>query len=173
MSLEAQTTGKISGNIIDADTKGPLIGANVIEINTKNGTTSDYIGKFTLNVKKIPTKIQVTYLGYQSTYINIKDNNPISIELFTENNKLTKVDIVDTRITKKQKEAALTVETLDMISIRETPSSNFYDGLGALKGVDVTAASLGFKVINTSITVGRRRTVSGPRGDTIFTVSCV
>ena len=35
------------------------------------------------------------------------------------------------------------------IAIKETPSSNFYDGLGALKGVDITAASLGFKVINT------------------------
>ena len=36
-----------------------------------------------------------------------------------------------------------------MIAIKETPSANFYDGLGALKGVDITAASLGFKVINT------------------------
>ena len=36
-----------------------------------------------------------------------------------------------------------------MISIKETPSANFYDALGTLKGVDITAASLGFKVINT------------------------
>ncbi|NND76860.1 MAG: TonB-dependent receptor, partial [Flavobacteriales bacterium] len=37
----------------------------------------------------------------------------------------------------------------DLLAIKETPADNFYDGLGNLKGVDLTAASLGFKVINT------------------------
>ena len=39
---------------------------------------------------------------------------------------------------------------MDIIAIKETPAANFYDGLGALKGVDITAASLGFKIINNS-----------------------
>ena len=69
--------------------------------------------------------------------------------MFPDSKNLQEVRVVDTRITQKQKEAALTVEALDMISIKETPSANFYDALGALKGVDITAASLGFKVINT------------------------
>ena len=43
----------------------------------------------------------------------------------------------------------MTVESLDLLAIKQTPSDNFYDGLGSLKGVDLTAASLGFKVINT------------------------
>ena len=34
----------------------------------------------------------------------------------------------------------------DIIASKETPAANFYDGLGSLKGVDLTAASLGFKV---------------------------
>ncbi len=38
---------------------------------------------------------------------------------------------------------------MDLLAIKETPAANFYDGLGALKGVDLTAASLGFKIINT------------------------
>ena len=38
---------------------------------------------------------------------------------------------------------------MDLNAIKETASNNFYDGLGALKGVDLTAASLGFKVVNT------------------------
>ena len=139
----------ISGTVIDGLTKETLIGANIIEIDSKNGTTTNFNGSFTLNISQIPTNIKVTYLGYRSTEITIKNKNISPIELFAENNNLNKVDVVDTRITKKQKEAALTVETLDMISIRENPSANFYDGLGSLKGVDITSASLGFKVINT------------------------
>src|SRR5699024_2340414 len=45
--------------------------------------------------------------------------------------------------------ASLTVESMDILSIKQSPAVNFYDGMGALKDVDLTAASLGFKVINT------------------------
>lgn len=38
---------------------------------------------------------------------------------------------------------------MDLLAIKETPAANFYDGLGSLKDVDLTAASLGFKVVNT------------------------
>lgn len=37
---------------------------------------------------------------------------------------------------------------MDLLAIKATPSDNFYDGLGSMKGVDLTAASLGFKIIN-------------------------
>ena len=38
---------------------------------------------------------------------------------------------------------------MDLIAIKEAPSGSFYEGLGNLKGVDLTSASLGFKIINT------------------------
>ena len=59
------------------------------------------------------------------------------------------VEVRGRRIGEKQQQAALTVETLDAIAIKETAAANFYDGLGSLKDVDLTAASLGFKIVNT------------------------
>ena len=59
------------------------------------------------------------------------------------------VEVKGQRIDEKKKTAALTVESLDPIGIKQTASENFYDGLGALKGVDLTSASLGIKVVNT------------------------
>ncbi len=52
-------------------------------------------------------------------------------------------------MTDKQRESALTVESMDLLAIKQTPAFNFYEGLGQLKGVDITTASLGFRVINT------------------------
>ncbi|HLP18960.1 MAG TPA: TonB-dependent receptor, partial [Chitinophagales bacterium] len=43
----------------------------------------------------------------------------------------------------------LTIECMGLGAIKQTASSTFYEGLGTLKGVDMTAASLGFVVINT------------------------
>ena len=141
---------QLSGTIIDGQTKETLIGANVIVKGTDNGTSTDFNGNYILSISgKLPITLEVSYLGYKLIETEVTTKNPKPIYLFPDSKSLQEVRVVDTRITQKQKEAALTVEALDMISIKETPSANFYDALGALKGVDITAASLGFKVINT------------------------
>ncbi|HIG32229.1 MAG TPA: TonB-dependent receptor [Flavobacteriales bacterium] len=141
---------QISGTVIDGQTKETLIGANVIVKGTNNGTSTDFNGNYILSISDpFPIILSVSYLGYKLTEIEIKNKQPNQIKLFPDSKNLQEVKVVDSRITQKQKESALTVEALDIIAIKETPSANFYDGLGALKGVDITAASLGFKVINT------------------------
>ena len=141
---------QLSGTIIDGQTKETLIGASVIVKGTNNGTSTDFNGNYILLITgKLPITLEVSYLGYKLIESEVISKNPKLIYLFPDSKNLQEVRVVDTRITQKQKEAALTVEALDMISIKETPSANFYDALGALKGVDITAASLGFKVINT------------------------
>jgi outer membrane receptor protein involved in Fe transport len=62
---------------------------------------------------------------------------------------LKEVEVVDTRITQKQKESPLTVESMGLTAIKQTASATFYEGLSTLKGVDMTAASMGFVIINT------------------------
>jgi iron complex outermembrane receptor protein len=141
---------QISGTVIDGQTKETLIGANVIVKGTNSGTSTDFNGNYIISISgKLPATLVVSYLGYKLTEVEVKTKNPKAISLFPDSKSLQEVKVVDSRITQKQKESALTVEALDMIAIKETPSANFYDGLGALKGVDITAASLGFKVINT------------------------
>ena len=98
--------------------------------------------------------IILTHTGsYLPAYINkqttgSKDDNSI-VELANRFAKRGYVVVADTRITEKQKQAPLTVETMDAIAIKETPAANFYEGLAHLKGVDMTSASIGFKIINT------------------------
>ena len=141
---------QIKGKIIDGLSNETLIGATVIIKESGKGTSTNFDGEYSINYKgKLPTILSISYLGYKSLEIEVNSQNPKAIKLFADSKNLKEVKVVDSRITQKQKEAALTVESLDMIAIKETPSANFYDGLGALKGVDITAASLGFKVINT------------------------
>ena len=62
---------------------------------------------------------------------------------------MEEAEVVGSRIDERQKQGPLTVESMDILAIKEAPSGNFYEGLGNLKGVDLTSASLGFKIINT------------------------
>lgn len=143
---------KISGVIKDDATKEPIEGATVVVKGTNLGAYSDINGKFEITYTgTLPCTLIVTYVGLKKQEIEVKSlNKPISISM-TPDEAISQpeVEIVDTRITEKQKESPLTIESMDIVAIKETPAANFYDGLGNLKGVDVTASSMGFKIINT------------------------
>lgn len=140
---------KLSGSVQDALTGETLIGANVIQKNTKNGTTTDLDGFFEIKVDQLPAVLEVSYIGYKNIDVNVTENKNIKVKLSPDQEVLSEVVLTDNRLTKRQKQSPITVEALDVIAIKETPAASFYEGLGALKGVDLTSASLGFKIINT------------------------
>lgn len=140
----------IRGEVKDNSTGEPLIGASILLKGTSEGTITDYDGRFELKTERsLPLTLIISYIGYIEKEVAINEN--IEVEVSLEENVITTevVEIRGQRISEKQKASPLTVESLDGLAIKQTASDNFYDGLGALKGVDMTAASLGFKVINT------------------------
>lgn len=140
----------LRGNIRDKISNEVLIGATINVKGTTFGTATDIDGNFTLEIKSLPTIILVSYVGYITRELTVNSlAEKITISLVSNDNILKEVNVTESRLTEKQRESALTVEAMDIIAIKQTPAANFYDGLGALKGVDITSASLGFKVINT------------------------
>lgn len=147
ISLQAQHI--IKGTVFDKKTKETLIGANVVVKTTSQGTMTDMDGLFQLEVKKLPIDIEVSFIGFAKKTLTVTNTEEMNIYLGEDKLILSEVVILDSRLTEKQKQSAITVEAMDVIAIKETPAASFYEGLGALKGVDVTSASLGFKIINT------------------------
>ncbi len=148
LHLKAQS---LQGSIKDAKSGEALIGATALIKGTTNGAKADLDGNFIIpNPGKPPFTLVVSFVGYKTNEIQITSlDKPIVVKMSTNEEVLKEFEIIDTRLTDKQKESPLTVEALDLLAIKETPAANFYDGLGTLKGVDLTAASLGFKIINT------------------------
>ena len=144
----AQTT--IRGNVIDNSTGDPMFSASVVVVETGQGVTTDFDGLFRLEVARLPVVLQVSFIGFGSESVTVSsDRDKIVIKLSPDQILIEAAEVVGKRISEKQKQAPLTVETMDLIAIKEAPSGNFYEGLGNLKGVDITSASLGFKIINT------------------------
>lgn len=146
--LNAQTV--VKGLIIDVANNDPIIGATVIIKGTAIGVISDWDGTFELKTdRELPLDLEVSYIGYATKPITVNSNKRLEVGLEEDIVTIDGVEVKASRISDKQKESPLTIEALDNIAIKETPAADFYDGLGALKGVDLTAASLGFKVVNT------------------------
>ncbi|PTM04172.1 MAG: TonB-dependent receptor [Bacteroidetes bacterium] len=143
---------EIKGRVIDANSGEAIIMANVIFKGTSTGTSTDFDGNFTLPLGKnsLPITLELSFIGYQKKEVVVKSlKDPLVIELSEDSQMLASVDIIEQRLSAKQRESALTVEALDNLAIKETPAANFYEALGNLKGVDLTSASIGFKIINT------------------------
>lgn len=141
----------LRGSILDKESGDGLIGASVLAKGTTTGTVTDIDGSWELTVSGLPAILQFSYLGYATTEVEVTaPDQDLNIQLAEgEGTTMDVIEITGRRISEKQQQAALTVETLDAIAIKETPAANFYDGLGSLKDVDLTAASLGFKIVNT------------------------
>ena len=57
--------GKIGGRILDADTKEPLIGANVVIVGTESGAATDADGRYyVLNIIPGTYDVRISYVGY-------------------------------------------------------------------------------------------------------------
>jgi outer membrane receptor protein involved in Fe transport len=147
-ALFAQTT--LRGRVVDGGSGESIFSANVIVEGTTLGVTTDFDGQFILSVSQLPVNLQVSFIGYGVKKVRIEENSErITIKLSPDQVLIEAAEVVGDRISQKQKQAPLTIESMDVIAIREAPSGSFYEGLGNLKGVDVTSASLGFKIINT------------------------
>lgn len=75
------TKGKIKGRLLDAETKLPLIGANVLIAGTQLGAASDTEGNFL--IKSIPVgnySLKISYIGYET---KIKPDVIVRSERFT------------------------------------------------------------------------------------------
>lgn len=150
-NLAYAQTVSLAGIVKDAKNAEPIIGAVLSVKNTKIGTSTDFEGHFQLKYNgSFPLVIVVSYMGYQTEEISLnKASTDLLIKIKQDAKQLKEVSVRDSRITEKQKQAPLTIETMDALAIKQTPAANFYEGLAHLKGVDMTSASIGFKIINT------------------------
>lgn len=149
MSMNAQET--IKGKINDGLLNDVLIGANVTIQGTTVGTITEVDGTFELKTTEaFPLILEISYLGYETQEVPVSAAGQyVDVTLSESSVTIVEVEVKASRISEDNKKTALTVESLDVLAIKETASSNFYEGLGTLKNVDLTTASLGFQVINT------------------------
>lgn len=73
----------LEGRVIDFDTEEPLIGVNIIVVDTDRGTTTDLNGNFQLRVN-LDDVLSFRYVGYQSAEVPVDGRSSITVELRSE-----------------------------------------------------------------------------------------
>ncbi len=139
----------ISGKVVDQSLE-PILGANVIVSGTGTGTATDFDGNFTLRVDQAPPfTVQISSIGFETQSQEITTNNQVLNITLAEGSVLDEVVISASRTPERIFESPVTVERFDIQDIKYAPNADFYDGIEAIKGVDVNTSSLTFKSVNT------------------------
>ena len=71
----------ISGQVLDAATLTPLIGATIIVANSSTGSISDLEGNFALSTEEHDSHIIVSYIGYESEKVDITKETEFTVYL--------------------------------------------------------------------------------------------
>ena len=99
ISFSQATSFYISGKVINAETKQPMLGASVFAENTTLGTTTDAEGNFKLQLPNGGYQLVVTFTGFntESKRINASDaNSSIGFELRQKEKEMEAVAVVST-----------------------------------------------------------------------------
>lgn len=130
-----QATRQITGTILD-ETGEPIIGANVVQKGTTNGTMTDLDGTFSLNVPNNATLV-VSFIGYNSMEVNVTGKSKITVTLKEDTQKLEEVVVVGYG-TQKKVTVTGAVTAIGADEITQAPVANISNALvGRLPGVRV------------------------------------
>ncbi|MBX2953993.1 MAG: carboxypeptidase-like regulatory domain-containing protein [Leadbetterella sp.] len=141
---------EVTGTIEDAKTKEPLVGVSVQVKGKVIGTITDINGKFKLNTSTPPPfDLIISSVGYKAQEVRV-DRSGASLKISLEDQSILGQEIVvsASRVAESEMKSPVTVEKIDLRTIRETTASNFYDAMGNMKGINLTTQGLLFKSVN-------------------------
>ncbi len=139
-SSPQQAKSTITGTVTDPSGLA-IIGANVVEKGTSNGTITDLDGNFSLSVSSNSVLV-ITYIGYTEQQIPVGNQKNFTIKLKEDSKNLEEVVVVAYG---SQKKVNLTgsVAAVNMDDLTDgRPITNISNGLaGMAAGVQVTSSS--------------------------------
>ncbi|MGC4039464.1 MAG: TonB-dependent receptor [Flavobacterium sp.] len=132
-SAQAQKT--VTGTVTDG--KFPLPGANVEAKGTSAKTTTDFDGKFTLNVPAGATNLVVSFIGYTTQEAAIT-NGEMTITLSEQSNKLEEVVINVGYGTQKKSLVTGAISKVNAKDIEKLPNGGIEQALqGRVAGITI------------------------------------
>ena len=140
-SLGVNAQASVRGTVTRSDGE-PIIGANVIELGSNNGTVTDLDGNYQLKVG--PNAIlEFTYTGYVSQKFTVGTQTIINVTL-AEGVALSEIIVTALGISRERKSLSYAAQTIQGGQLTQVRDANFVNTLqGKVAGLVVTSASSG------------------------------
>ncbi len=146
-SAKAETTlvqqqGVVKGVVKDKNGE-PAIGATVVVVGTRNLTTTDLNGAFTLKNVAEGSTIRVSLIGYQRQDVKWK-GGALTVVLEGQGNNLNEVVVTAMGIVRKEKSLTYATQQIKNDELNKVQDVNVVNGLeGKVSGITITPSAGG------------------------------
>ena len=135
-----QENRKITGVVLD-ESNLPIPGASIFVAATTIATSTDFDGKFTINVPVNTTILSVSYIGFETKEINIENQTEIKVMLFESASQLDEVVVIGYG-TQRKTDLTGAVGSIKSRDLMQRPAINVEQSLaGKIAGVNVSTNS--------------------------------
>ncbi len=132
----AQAPMSVRGTVLDESTREPMIGVNVVEKGTRNGTVTDLEGHFSLGSVKPGAVISFTYVGYVDRELSVAEADG-TVLLSEDAKSLSEVVVVGFG-TQKKVNLTGSVGTATAKDLEDRPVSSAVQALqGVIPGLNI------------------------------------
>jgi len=101
LKTEARQTFEVSGKVVD-ENSSPLIGVNVVEKGTTNGTVTGVDGTYRIIVSDPQATLLISYIGYLNQEIPVNGQEVVNVSMKPESQELDELVIVGYGTVKKE-----------------------------------------------------------------------
>lgn len=130
----------ITGNV--SDENGPLPGANIIELGTNNGVSTDFDGNFEITVEGNSSIIEVSYTGFKSQTFEVGSLSTFSLLLEESAEELQEVIVTSLGFVEIRDQQGSTSSIVKPEDITSAGEPTFVDALSAkASGVRITRSN--------------------------------
>jgi hypothetical protein len=124
-----QGSGKtVKGTLIDATTKEPLVGGNVLIKGTTKGASADANGQYSINVSDDKVVLVFRFLGYDSQEIAVGSRSTIDVSLKANDSSLLMLVVVvyGTKMKNEVRGCVNSVQVKPLIKVLSIHLSNYF-----------------------------------------------
>ncbi|WP_298411691.1 TonB-dependent receptor, partial [Hydrotalea sp.] len=149
VTAHAQEATTVSGVIKNAINNETVSSVSVTIKGSSTGAYTDEKGYFKFSTsQKPPFTLVISSVGFSNKEVTFS-GSPVEVSIQPHYTLGEEVVVAASRVPEKIIESPVTIERVSAATIRSAPSSNYYDIIGTLNGVDVVASSLTFKSVGT------------------------
>ena len=141
-SLLAQRV--VTGTVNAAAEEGSLPGVNVVVQGTSSGTTTDFDGKYSIEIGSDDVILDFSFIGYELQSIAVGSQTVINVALIQSNMALDEVVVTALGISKEKKSLAYSAQSVDNDAITSVKHVNAINGLdGKVAGMFINRSASG------------------------------
>lgn len=129
---------RLTGSVTDGFTREPLIGVTILNKDDGTGTVTDIEGRYVLDVKSMPVRLQFSYVGYQTEERVLKTiPAKYDVLLQADNAVLDEVVVTAGRFEQRMTDVTVSIEVVKPEDIRTQAPTDLSSTLQTLPGVEV------------------------------------